>query len=304
MCRACSGDFPSMTDYQELKRQATALWGRWSGHRNLAFNPKFIRDVEFVDNFRFSIGAGWGNPGHSGQPQRLIFENPDPQKGLLLYLLCNFLDAQIRTERVWNQLLNEADEWLSGIRKEPPRHNFENVRPHLYQIRTAAQRSGSAAGWFADSIVNIVSESPNGSGNLYRATGRFFQEMLKPADRKLNKSQFILLSRGECSLLGRWKRLWVTMRSLRRDNSIVKCLFERALKTHVNGPQALNDWFSEFSFSSTECQLPVDVRVKKGWNEIMNSNLNLKGVASQAQEVAVRNNVSPSIFDVLFISRN
>jgi len=305
MCRVCEKNFPTAAEYKYLRSEAKGLLGKWSKTGNAAVNPQFIKDVVKLDSFRLTSGAGWGNPGHRGKPIGLIFRNPDPNKGLLLYIICNVMDYQMRTERVWSDLLVEANGWIGSYsRKAPPRKGMPGLNAHLVKIVSTTIRSGSISNWFASKIVSIASNNPTGHGNIYRIVGSMFLELLNPPKTKQCK-QGKLLMNGKCALLGDWKRLWIIVRGLRRDNSLIRCLFERALSTAAAGQKAIQYWYDENYFDPKECELPVDKWVKDRWIEIMKSSSNLKrkGVAEGAKHLAFGHNVSPSIFDVLFIAR-
>ena len=304
MCRVCKKNFPTAEEYDNLRSKAKGLLVKWSKTGNAAVNPQFIKDVVELDSLRLTSGAGWGNPGHKGKPIQLIFRNPDPNKGLLLYILCNLMDYQMFTERVWSDLLVQANAWIGGCQKAPPRRGMPLLEDHLRQTVNTAIRSGSISNWFANKIVSIASKNPTGQGNIYRIAGSIFLELLNPPKTKKDRQGKLLMS-GQCALLGDWKRLWIIMRGLRRDNSLIRCLFERALSSAGNGQKAIQYWYDENYFDPRECELPVDSWVKKNWIGIMKSNSNLrrKDVAKDAKHLASRHNVSPSIFDVLFIAR-
>lgn len=304
MCRVCKGSFPTTAEYQNLRTKAKGLVSKWSKHANLAKTPKFIQDVVKLDGYRLSSGADWGNPGHGGNPIKLIFKNPDPDMGLLLYVLCNWMDIQFPTEKVWSALLGKANNWMLGISSSPPRANFDNVGPHLFTTRNTARQYGSISNWFAARITEIVHKHGRESGNIYRIAASIFLELLDPPKTKQNKQGALLMS-GRCALLGDWKRLWVLLRGLRRDNSLRRCLFTRALKTVSNGDKAIGYWYDDSYFDPMECQLPVDGWVRDNWISIMNSTKKLRrrDVAQEANQLASRYNVSPSVFDVLFLAR-
>lgn len=305
MCRVCEGSFPTKAEYQNLRTKAKGLVSKWSKHANLAKNPKFIQDVVKLDGYRLSSGADWGNPGHGGNPIKLIFKNPNPDTGLLLYILCNWMDLQLPTERVWSELLEQANEWISG-RGSMPRGSFNPVRPHLKQTWGTARKYGSISNWFAARITEIAHKHGRGSGNIYRIAGLIFRDLLDPSKkRKRNTRGQKELDKGRCALLDDWKRLWVLLRGLRRDNSLRRCLFTRALKTVSNGGKAIEYWYDDSYFDPMECQLPVDGWVRDNWISIMNSTnkLRRRNVAQEAKQLASRYNVSPSVFDVLFLAR-
>jgi hypothetical protein len=147
--------------------------------------------------------------------------------------------------------------------------------------------------------------------------GYIFRDLLAASQqRKRNTQGQSLLLGGQPALLD-WKRLWLLLRSLRRDNSLVRCLFERALSRVDNGQKALGYWYDDNYFDPKECQLPVDDWVKKNWIELMNGSafssrqqleqfadaVKPRVVAEQAKKLAEQHDISPSAFDVLFLAR-
>ncbi len=306
MCRACDGNFPTAEEYNVLRQNAKELMHKWSTRRDASQSVEFISDVENQDTIRLNSGAGWGNPRHKGMPVKMIFCNSDPDRGLLLYIICNLMDYQMKSEKVWSDLLERANDWISDYKwKEPPRKDMPGLAGHLQKIVETANKSGSISKWFVHKIIDTALNYPTGYGNIYRIVGSIFLELLYPPEKKRNRQGAELMS-GKCSLLGDWKRLWIIMRGLRRDNSLTRCLFERALISASNGQEAIQYWYNDDYFNPKECQLPVDNWVKENWTKIMKTSQKLKrkDVARDAMQLASRYNVSPSMFDVLFVARN
>jgi hypothetical protein len=218
---------------------------------------------------------------------------------------------------VWSEHLAEVNNWILGKTTDPPRKGMLDLKGHLDKTRQTSMNSGSIANWFANKIVSIASNSPANGGNIYRMGGYIFTDLLDPScRRKRNTQDKKKLLAGQCGLVGEWKRLWVLLRGLRRDNSLIKCLFQRALSTVTNGQKALEYWYSDDYFDPRECQLPVDDWVKKNWIKLMEGSTLSKQqlelladavkprvVAQQAKRLADQYHISPSIFDVLFLAR-
>jgi hypothetical protein len=318
MCGVCSGNSPTEKQYYHLRNQAKALLDKWSKRGDAATNPTFVAEVVELDNVRLGTGAGWGNPGYLGKPIQLIFGNPDAKKGLLLFAVCIWMSYRVKAETVWTRYLDQADGWISGRRSAPPQHRWPNsVTPHLNKIRDMAINSGSIANWFADAIV-AIGNSPSGQpGNIYRMAGCLFRDLLAASQqRKRNTQGQEQLLAGKPGLLD-WKRLWVLLMYLRRDNSLVRCLFERALNGVNGGQKALGYWYDDKYLDPKECQLPVDKWVKENWIELMSGSafssrqqleavadaVKPRVVAEQAKALAGHHDVSPSAFDVLFLAK-
>lgn len=304
MCRSCKGKYPTAAEYYALRNDAKKLFEYWVGNGNAATNSRFVSDAVILDNRRLKYDENWGSPGHRGVPQNLIFNNSDPNQGLLLYILCNWLDYQRGTAWVWSTGLKESSAWLPVYNsKNPPRAGMLGLDAHLRKTVDTSKVAGSISQWFADNIIAIATHHPKQPGNIYRIAGLLFHDLLQPANRKQNTDGKTLRS-GQVALLGDWKRLWVLLRSLRRNNGIVRCLFERALKTVSQGQQAADYWYDDSYFDPNECQLPVDRRVKQNWIAIMklSDNTRRRDVALDAMKLASAHNVSPSVFDILFLA--
>jgi hypothetical protein len=316
MCRVCSQNVPTAKEYYHLRDQSKALLDKWSRRGDAETNPAFVPEVVALDNVRLGTGAGWGNPGYLGKPIELVFNNSDADKGLLLYVICVWTSYQKKAETVWTRHLVEADDWISGKRSAPPRQKMPNLASHLNKTRNVAINSGSIGSWFADAIAEIAGSNGRGPGNIYRMAGHIFRDLLAASQqRKRNIEGQNQLLEGQPGLLD-WKRLWLLLRSLRRDESLVRCLFERALNGVANGQRALGYWYDDSYFDAKECQLPVDVWVRENWIKLMNGSafssrdevkefakgVRPRVVAERARQLAQQHDISPSAFDVLFLA--
>lgn len=124
-------------------------------------------------------------------------------------------------------------------------------------------------------------------------------ELLQPSCTLRN--EIYSLKTGSCGLLGNWKRVWMFLMFIRRDQNIIKNLFSRALESVCNGKEALKYWYDNEYFPENECELPVDVRVQQAWVRMFNKpGASTKDVAYSAHNLACRYDISPSAFDAIF----
>ena len=295
MCRVCKGFPPNKDDYDELVTRARIL--KDSGFTSLEARVEQAREL---DEHRLLTGASWGEPSSSAARDRFISSNSDPNKGLLLFVLCCWLNAQAPFQRVWSTYLTETARWIENPDSVPiPRGEFKLTKPHLKKTLGTAQQYGSLGRWFVETINRVVSDYGPSSGNLYRLMARVMDELMSPAPS--NRSGIQSLSQGRPALLGHYKRVWMLFMSLRRDQSIVKCLFSRALKAVPGGAVALEQWYNAEYFSPLESQLPVDSRIQRLWPEVFRQRGgSLRDVAEQASRLAKEHNLAPSTFDAVF----
>jgi hypothetical protein len=257
-----------------------------------------------MDYTRFTRGDEWGEPHISEYVLQYIFANPNPDKGLLLFILCCWLDMQARYTIVWSTYLRQAHNWINsgGF---IPRHSFSPIAPHLHLTVQTFKKYGSITQWFIQTIVNIAQNHGKDSGNLYRFVGEVCSALFD-----LRKPRLIdLLKKGQLPANlsgGDQKRLWMFIMFLRRDNSVVKCLFKRALSRFPGGQRAIQYWYNPAYFDPTKCELPVDSNVFGNWNNLfkkmgMENYLarNRTQVACLARTIAQQFSISPSVFDSL-----
>lgn len=201
---------------------------------------------------------------------------------------------------VWSRQLQAASKWVEQPSVAPiPRGKFPPTEPNLKKTLLAVQKHGSISAWFVSTINEIVRRRGASRGNLYRFAAAIMQQLLAPSSQLFYAVQ--TLADGRQALLGNWKRLWMAIMFLRRDESLVKCLLSRALCTVPDGAKAVQYWYYESYFSPLESQLPVDVRVQTLWPKIFNQPAdNTRGVAECASTVALRYNIAPSTFDAIF----
>ena len=89
---------------------------------------------------------------------------------------------------------------------------------------------------------------------------------------------------------------------LKRDEVAIRCLLRRALGGSDAGKEALHYWESDLYFDPLESELPVDTRVKKGWEGLpftASSYPTVEAVSLEARKMAREAKVPPSSFDAI-----
>ena len=254
---------------------------------------------------RFDTGSEWGEPHIFHSVRRLIFSNPNPDEGLLLFTLGCWLDMQAQFTTVWTTYLRQAKNWMDN--KGPvPRGSFTHTTTHLLLTRESIKKYGTISQWFVKKINGIAEKHGQKKGNIYRLAGELCSELYsKPyVANSLKAGRLPLNFSG-----GDHKRFWMFFMFLRRDNSVIRCLFERALSHETNGVKAVEYWNNPTYFNPIECELPVDGRVLSNWNLVtarFEKSKNLMKrveIAEKARLLAQNEGISPSIFDaILFYS--
>jgi len=296
MCRICEGNPFSLKTFNEFKSKAR------ESANNFDSLTTFLSHAKAVDKLRFDSGNEWGEPKISQSVTNLIFANPGADEGLLLFTLGCWLDMQAKYTVVWNSYLKQAKKWLQG--NEPlPRAKFELTAKHLLLTKSSITKIGSLSLWFTLKINQIAKENGEAKGNIYRLAGAMCHDLYsKPeAVDYLRKGMLPKQFSG-----GDHKRFWMFLMFLRRDNSVVKCLFSRALSKIEGGNKAVQYWYNDKYFDPLECELPVDTWVLKNWNK-MSKKLNHASfktnytaqVAARARELALKANMSPSMLDAM-----
>lgn len=262
--------------------------------------------AKVVDKLSFDSGDEWGEPRIVKSVSDTIFSNPNADEGLLLFTLGCWLDMQAKYQIVWTNYLRQARLWLHG-QGPIPRGRFEPTSKHLIQATEFLKDFGCISLWFANKINRIVKENGSAKGNIYRIAGELCTDLYcKPeVASQLKEGTLPKQFSG-----GDHKRFWMYLMFLRRDNSIMKCLFTRALSEVEVGKSAVQYWFDNQYFNPSECELPVDTWVLTNWNG-MAKKLNLPSfntkytpqVAFKARELAQKVDISPSALDaILFYS--
>lgn len=295
MCYFCNNSNMNFANFQNTVRQL----------QNVTNLNHFITNAISLDYDRFSTGVEWSEPNIYNSVSTYIFRNSNPDQGLLLFTLCCWLDIQARYTRVWDKDLAAAYNWLMN-RNNIPRGNYRNTSPHLMlTMNTINATGGSISQWFIQTVENIVRNNGPKKGNIYRFAGEVCNSLYALGKQGIiNDLRIGNLTQSHFSG-GHYKRVWMFIMFLRRDNSVIKCLLTRALNRvdSQRAPQIINWWYDPQYFDPNECELPVDRRVLYKWNQLSN----VLGVhctqpyqvAIQARQIAINNNISPSVFDAI-----
>jgi hypothetical protein len=300
MCRVCSGNPPNPSSFRDFEKKAIEAL------HNINNETLFLGQTRRLDKLRFDNGDEWGEPRIFHSVRRLIFDNPNPNEGLLFFILGCWLDMQAQYVTVWTTYLRQAKNWVED--KGPvPRGSFSPTTTHLLLTKASIKSYGTIGQWFVQKINNITEKHGQAEGNIYRLAGEICNDLYSKPD-VVNSLRNGILPNNFSG--GDHKRFWMLMMFLRRDNSIVRCLFTRALSKFEGGQKAAQNWYDSEYFNPIECELPVDRRVLTNWNNVFEklkmARLKTKytaQVAVKARELARRNNLSPSVFDaILFYS--
>jgi hypothetical protein len=154
--------------------------------------------------------------------------------------------------------------------------------------------------WFAKTINEIAGLEARGS--RVRILGaRILTEWFGKA---VPESVPRRLLRGEHAAVVQ-KQLWMILMFLRRDQGIVRCLFERALKCCEDGEHALKQWFDDECFSPQGSELPVDGRMMKIGRLLFHGDVvNELSVFQSAFEWGESHGIPPSTLDALFFAES
>lgn len=300
MCYLCTGSF---ADFQAYLASLKAI------RSSVVDVQSFLSASQEADRLRFGSSPEWSEPPIAAQVAESIFRNPDPAEGLLLFILSAWLDLQAPYVRVWNQMLVRAQSWLHGFAwsdpdKNLPRGNFSPVRPHMLKTTEALSRPGfsrSAAAWFAASILDIAHKNGPRRGNTYRFVSVVCRDLYEAKDGRFTAS----IARGELPLdyAGtHYKRLWMLMMFLRRDQHVIRCLLRRAMASVAGGEEALGYWINDLYFDPLELELPVDARVRASWQAlpfVSPAKKSVEVVAREARRLARDSAISPASFDAI-----
>jgi hypothetical protein len=255
--------------YDELVKKSSNFLLKWNGKIDSGSLDDFIKEVQELDKFRFNTSYEWQEPVTYDYTKKYIFENPDPDKGLLLFFLCCWLDLQMDYRTVWSKYLEQAKNWVDDPENTAiPRGSYPTTERNLVKTLNVANKSGNISNWLKNKLLEIVKENHNGDGNLYRLAGNIMSDLLEPS--KELRSTIDSLKYGYVELLGNWKRLWMLVMFLRRDKNIIKNLLIRAFKNKKDGLEALNYWYKKDYFNENESELPVDIRIRERWPKLWN----------------------------------
>jgi hypothetical protein len=300
MCRVCSGNPPDSSSFREFEKQAIEAL------HNVNNQTLFLDQAKRIDKLRFDTGDEWGEPAIFHTVRSLIFSNPNPDEGLILFTLACWLDMQAAYTTVWTTYLRQTKLWIDG--KGPiPRGSFCHTTTHLLLTKRSVEAFKGIGQWFVQKITEIAENHGNEKGNVYRLAGEMCSDLYSKPEM-VDSLRDGVLPNGFSG--GNHKRFWMYMMFLRRDNSVVRCLFTRALSKFDNGQKAVQYWYDPRCFDPIECELPVDRRVLANWNSIFaklrKPNLQTEStslVAAKAKSFARENGFSSSVFDaILFYS--
>jgi hypothetical protein len=253
----------------------------------------------------YIFGQGCGQPPR-GAPKTC---GPDPDRGLLLFILSCWYNLQLPADAVWTTHLVRHAQWIDGSH-DRPRHYYDTlVAPHQVRTKRVADtyRDGISQ-WFVQTINAIANRYGRRPDNLSRFVSTMCTDLYKAPPALAKPLAAGRLPDGYGG--PHHKRLWMLVMLLRRDNGAVRCLFTRALSRHqspgLNGRQALERWYDASYFDPVECELPVDSRVADSWDwmctRIRRPDLKRttpSGIARQARLLARGHGQSPSVFDAL-----
>jgi hypothetical protein len=300
MCYFCSGERP---DYEEYLASVKTL------RAGVVDEGSFLAAAREADRLRFGSSAEWVEPPIERQVEASIFRNANADEGLLLFILSAWLDLQASYIYVWNELLVRTQTWLArSAWPDPetvvPRGKFAATRPHMLKTITSLGRPDygrSIAAWLTSSILAIARRNGPRKGNLYRFVSRICADLYEARDGLFTDS----LKQGELpdDYVGtHYKRLWMLVMFLRRDEVAVRCLLHRALGGSEEGKEALRYWENDLYFDPLESELPVDIRVKRGWESLpftASSYSAVEAVSREARMLARGAKVPPSSFDAI-----
>lgn len=325
MCVACRGTMPDSDAFFELECRAKELRESFSG-MSAGPTAEFMARLRELDEFRWTSGAEWGHPKTRDACFSHIFGRPDerggPERGLALFLMACWLDRQKPYESVWSRGLESLDAWLGphetsedawsrGLKYldawlameglgDPP--GLPEDKEHIrYTVQRGMRgHSGGIPGWFRSVIRHLAGRrDPNiEKRNTYGFLGHLMGMFLDLGENAV--MDVLRLCEGGIVLIP-YRRAWTALMSLRRDRSLVRCLLTRALHALPDGQEVLRLWYDDDMFPPTQCQLPVDGRVKEGFQRLFpGSARNEAELMRRAKEFADREHISPSSFDVLF----
>jgi hypothetical protein len=304
MCYFCDG---ATADYEAYLSAIESLRAK------AIDDSTFLQCAAKADRLRFELSPEWSEAPIASSVKEHIFLNPDPDQGLLLFILAAWLDLQAPYTRVWNQMLAEARHWIGerawgGSDAGLPRGSFGPTRPHLLKTVAAisqADNRRSLASWMAAAILGIVQRHSARRGNVFRLVGEICRDLYQASDQTFVR----LMAGGQLPTdYGgtHYKRLWMLMMFLRKDTHVVRCLLRRALSSVEHGAEALEYWEDDLFFDPSECELPVDTRVKAAWEALPfvgAKDLAIEAIARDARVLARRASVAPASFDALLFFR-
>lgn len=299
MCYFCTGEHPN---FELFKEQIC------ENRSKVTDGSSFILNARKSDEYRFNSSIEWSESGIYEQVKKSIFGNQCPDTGLLLFILTCWLDLQAPYQRVWTTFLSQIEKWLvTDAWSNPiiniPRGNFPPVKPHFIKtisILSQPEFHRSISQWFVNTILSIVEERSIKKGNVY-----IFVQKLCNDIYSAHPNFVSIMSSGNLpnNYKGQhYKRLWMLIMFLLRDQNAIRCLLSRALATVPHGIDALRYWNDPLYFNPLETELPVDGRVQSNWNKLPFSNHHcntVEQIAMRARMIAREHTIPPSSFDSL-----
>ena len=170
MCRICDGEPPDPSIFERFKN--TVL----NAAENVTEETLFVNEAIRIDKLRFGRGDEWGEPRICQDVNRLIFKNPDPNEGLLLFTLSCWLDMTAPYTTVWTTYLQQAKRWIDD-KGHVPRGEYRHTNPHLLLTLKTLKEYGSLGQWFIHKIESIVKNNGQESGNVYRLAGEMCMDL-------------------------------------------------------------------------------------------------------------------------------
>ncbi|MFH1918630.1 MAG: hypothetical protein ABIP48_01910 [Planctomycetota bacterium] len=251
--------------------------------------PKIIE----LDRRRFVEGEEWRR-GDLPELQRILFDNADnlsAETRFLAFWLCCVIDRQVSYETVWTEGLHRILEYM--LHNGPiPQLRFDESRHILATMGSIDECGKSLSRWFINVIDSLAQTRQ--PGNLRRMTGRIARYLLG-----LTYIEVSHLDNGSPGLLGTWKRLWMFVMFVRRDQTRIRKLIEEVFIE--SGRRELIDiWYDDEVFSQTESELPVDGRVN-GFFDGLGFSGDLEEIGRASHEWGGNNKLPPSVLDVVFV---
>ena len=303
MCRICNGDLPTAKEFYSFQNGVKQVARKYKENGISELNEKdFVNDALQVSSIRFSTGVEWGEPEMGPYVMKYIFKNQNPDAGLLLLLMCSWMDMQERYQTVWSTYLESLS--LGNT----PKMRFQTLKlPLLQKTYITYKNYHGIAPWFIEKILSCEEKVKDSThcheeNNVCRIVGYMTEDLWgKENISKDNVGDLHSFSNGSVGykFLGNYKRLWMALMWLRLDNSIIHCLLERALSKYQGGEKAVEYWYDGKFFNPMGCQIPVDGRVKTNWNILFRKDQNERDIAFHAMNLGEKYNVPPALFDAI-----
>lgn len=300
------GRFPTASEHRALADAAAALCREVRSGLMNADDSAFVRAIADLDRQRFN-GPPLAATPKLGQPliaqsvRDLVLCSVDPHAFTLFVMNC-WYDAQESYVVVWSRRLAQLASWITSDAKNetslPSARSGSWTRSSAWKTWERC-KSGGFAGWMISTILQIAESNPSGNGNTYRFFGRLAHELTTPgAD---NLKMIMSLESGHYAP-AEYKRAWMVLMLLRRDQGVYRCFVERSLARLENGEEAARLWYDDSVFPQLECELPVDKRMYEIGSELFGRAATWKSVFEDAHSWGNRHSRPASMLDALFYS--